>query len=264
MRVWFVGVLWLAVAVSAVDDLAFLANQYHWSTRLLDKAQPLQHHREEHITAITQLKNEIASLNAKLRVEAEKLNSLTAERAQLKRSLGLLWIFKANERLQVMAANLAVQDQARVVENVRENINFHWAKVKPHFGVFSQLLLDDLLLFFPYAIGMLVEFIMGFFEMGLIAFIIGGPALIIFSMLAISLFGSFFGFVVGTPMILACMLWIFHLPFLIIEYDPSLTDFLVVYFPSTLVLLTITFLFLRWSTGSRTVQVVAQTRPHLE
>jgi hypothetical protein len=99
--------------------------------------------------------------------------------------------------------------------------------------------------FFPYAGLVVLEMVHAVLEMGLLALLIGGPALIILLFAVSSLFGSLSFIFFGAPLLVASFLWIAHLPFVIIEYGPTFTEFLSVYIPLMLIFSCIALLAIR-------------------
>jgi hypothetical protein len=119
----------------------------------------------------------------------------------------------------------------------------------------------ELISFIPYAGIYILEFIHSALELGLISLLIGGPTFIIFLMTIRPIFGSTFSVFVGIPLTIASVLWISHLPWVILEYDPTMLEFFAVYIPSVFVVLMISYSTLYW-TSTRNQPQIRRPRPH--
>jgi hypothetical protein len=109
------------------------------------------------------------------------------------------------------------------------------------------MLLIELFSFVPYAGIFILEFVHWILEFGLISLVIGGPAMLLFLLTLRSIIGSVFFIFFGIPTLIASVLWIGHLPFVIIEYDPTILEFLAIYLPSLLFVSVVCYNTIKWS-----------------
>ena len=136
-----------------------------------------------------------------------------------------------------------VNDQRRVMDNLKDDINEHWQALKPLFGIYSSLFVEE-------AFGILIEVVdmginliwvlMGF---GLLSIVFFGPLAIFFSSLWTLISLSFFQKLVVFILYAFSIYWTFASPFIIIQYDPSLVEFAFVYLSVLFILYSILFPF---------------------
>lgn len=83
--------------------------------------------------------------------------------------------------------------------------------IKPHYGVWSMLFVQDALGILPYLARVAVEAAEAILALGLVALLIGGPLLCLVGMgLA---WAFWFPFMVGVPALGISVYWLVHLPF---------------------------------------------------
>ncbi len=83
---------------------------------------------------------EIETLGTELFDHEHKLNALKFARRTEKARFGVFWWMNAVDRIKVREMDLKVKDQQRIVENTKEDIDLHWIRLKPFFGVYSEVI----------------------------------------------------------------------------------------------------------------------------
>lgn len=236
----------LSVSVNGLSDGEQIRGKHKLRGEiLLESAARHAHLSGESKQAVQETIRQIEVLSQGLFKEEVELLGLKTSRRKLVQGLGWNWWFKTHDRLKVAETDLKIRDHERIVENIREDVDLHWKQLKPYFGVYSELFVYELVSFFPYAGIVLLEMTHAVLELGLIALIIGGPALVILILAISSFFGTLSFLFFGAPVFVASFLWIAHLPFVIIEYGPSFLDFFAVYIPSVFVFGSIALMALR-------------------
>jgi len=192
---------------------------------------------------IQELKERIKELADHLLKEEIKLSKLKSSVSSQKNDF--FWFFNGTTRLRVDEAQLEVNDQERVIENILDDILFEWKRLKPLYGIYSKMFLTEALGFIPqiWTVGMNVFATV--LELGLISLLLFGSVTGFLLSLFATLGFSFFPSVIGFSTLLVNIYWVFKLPFIMIQYSPSITDFLTVYFAFVGVLLAITFAVFR-------------------
>jgi hypothetical protein len=89
---------------------------------------------------VQEIVNKIENLGVELFDHEHALNALKSSRRSEKAKMGLFWWIHADHRIKIREHDLKVKDQQRQVENLKENIDLHWIKLKPFFGVFSEVI----------------------------------------------------------------------------------------------------------------------------
>lgn len=209
------------------------------ATALIIEATPLEHHNAADIERINDILVEIIDLSGQLRIHEVQAKKYKRECQDLKKKKGFFWVFDVDARLQILQYDFKVHEEMRTVSGLKEAIDMHWAQLKPLYGVYSTMFFNDMFAFVPYLWMTITDVFRGILEMGLMAFIIGGPALLLMLIAFISLLGSFTTVIFLMPTVLAAFLWIFHLPWIIIQYDPTPQEFVLVYTPGVALLATI-------------------------
>jgi len=197
---------------SIVSKLLGAVDGKHFSTNLTQQ------------TLVIEIKKQIVHLSRALHTEEEKLMASVAKRDSKKQ--GFFWMFDTEKRLAVEGVQLEVNDQTRIVENLHDDINFHWRQLKPLYGVFSEMFMLEMLSIVPFLVSRGAEMLTSTLELGLISLLIFGPVSIFsfsFFMAVGFAFLPFFIFVLS-------LYWVFTLPFTIIEYSPTIAEFAGVYF----------------------------------
>ena len=76
-------------------------------------------------------------LGTRLLKEEHQLIALRRERDAQKTSL--FWFFDPDARHRVEKAQMKVNDELRLIENIAEDIEFHWKQLKPLYGLYSKV-----------------------------------------------------------------------------------------------------------------------------
>lgn len=154
---------------------------------------------------------------------------------------GFFWFFNSTSRRLVDAAQLQVNDQKRVIDNILDDVSIQWKRLKPLYGIYSKLFLTESMSFIPEIWNVSLDVFTTLLELGLLSLVLFGSI----TGFALSLFAStgfaFFPAILCFATLAVNTYWLCKLPFIMIEYDPALTDFLAVYFSFAGVLLGITY-----------------------
>jgi len=192
---------------------------------------------------IQELKEVIKELANNLMKEEITLQKMKPKISALKKDF--FWFFNETTRLRVDELQLEVNDQVRVIENILDDIIFKWNRLKPLYGIYSKMFLTEALGFIPYIWKVGMDVFATLLELGLISWLLFGSLTGFLLSLFATLGFSFFPSVIGFSTLLVNIYWVFKLPFIMIQYSPTLTDFLTVYFAFVGVLMTITFAVFR-------------------
>jgi len=188
---------------------------------------------------ILHLKEQIKSLLLKLQKEERILLEKKEKVRQLKHDF--FWFFNEENRLRVDEAQLQVNDQERIVENILDDVLFEWKKLKPLYGIYSQMFLLEALGFIPEIWKLGINLFATVLELGLISLLLFGSMTGFFLSIFATLGISFLPTIVAFSTALVNIYWVFKLPFIMIQYSPPLHEFLLVYCTFVGVLLTITY-----------------------
>jgi len=237
------------ISEPTVEKQDFLVNSYpyhHTSIHtdlLKDVERDIHGFESAKKQKIQELKERIKQYANKLLKEEMKLNKMKANVSSLKTDF--FWFFNESTRLRVDEAQMMANDQERIIENILDDIILEWKRLKPLYGIYSKMFLTEALGFIPqiWTVGMNVFATV--LELGLISLLLFGSITGFLLSLFATLGFSFFPSVIGFSTLLVNIYWVFKLPFIMIQYSPSLTDFLTVYFAFVGVLLAITFAVFR-------------------
>jgi hypothetical protein len=191
----------------------------------------LPHLRGDERKAFARVSDELTQLTQELHKEETKLASLKEIRKSTRRQEGWLWFFNTQSRLRVEKAELDVRDQRRAVENLYDDIQFIWKEIKPHYGVFSKMFLDEVLSIIPMIGLAILQTFEAIMAVGVISILVGGPAFLLLAVSFMRIFGTTGPIFIFGPMFGMILYWMITLPGMIIQYDPQLWEFFAVYFP---------------------------------
>jgi len=118
-------------------------------------------------TKIAQIKNRMNELIGHLMREEARLIKLKEEVAAPKKDF--FWFFNRATRLKVDEAQLAVNDQQRVVDNLVDDITIQWKHLKPLYGIYSKLFLSEALGFIPQIWKVGMDVLTTLLELGLLS-----------------------------------------------------------------------------------------------
>eukprot|EP01103_Thecamoeba_quadrilineata_P019644 TRINITY_DN8047_c0_g1_i1.p1 TRINITY_DN8047_c0_g1~~TRINITY_DN8047_c0_g1_i1.p1 ORF type:complete len:268 (+),score=16.35 TRINITY_DN8047_c0_g1_i1:2-805(+) len=207
------------------------------------KDEPTELQNREDIKAI------MVELTGKLRSEVEILTDLHAEKRAVQ-STKLLWLLDSELRLQVEAIQLKINDHVRDIEGTIDKLNFLWMEIKPSYGLFSKMFLAEAFQFVPWLSGLVLYVVEATLVFDVVTLIIFGPVAA-FSVFMWAFIGSnFLGSLIKVVIFLGLMYWIFHLPNIMIQYDPTLFEFLIVYTPIVATFLGVSVLLFRRPRGT--------------
>jgi len=170
---------------------------------------------------------EILAIVDRLKIEEKVLSDLFRERERFKSQSGFFWSFNPDTRRLVDNLQLHINDQLRKIQNLLGDANIHWRYVKSLEGVFSKMFLYELLFSVIDVFGAISSIFLNVFTMGALGLLILGPIAILL-ILSVLTFGPI---LLSVMFYLAEIYWVLHLPSTILQYDPSLLEFCMVYFP---------------------------------
>jgi len=169
----------------------------------------------------------ILALSGALAREEQKLDHLLGVRAAIKHQTWT-WFLDPHIRSQVDEVSLQINNQRRAVEALFDDISLHWRQLKPLYGVRSRVFLAELAVFLLSPIITLIELSATAFSFGLLFFLLLlGPVAWFFGMFALSLGIALLPVLGGALLVL----WTLELPWMVIQYNPSLLEFFAVYAP---------------------------------
>jgi hypothetical protein len=221
---------------------------FHYTVPHLDLLKGLE---EEHPDLdaekrqkIQEIKTVIKNLATQLMKEEMKLNRLKAEVRALKSDF--FWFFNDATRMKVDEAQLKVNDQQRVIENLVDDIMVEWKRLKPLYGLYSKMFLSEALGFVPQIWRVGVDVFATFLELGLISLLLFGSITGFMLSLFATIGFSFFPAIIAFATFMVNTYWVFKLPFIMIQYSPTISEFLSVYFSFVGILIGITYLTFRF------------------
>jgi hypothetical protein len=221
MKIAF-SVLVLLVCI-VLGEVFAVHSHYETATHLLDEAE-LHEHVGEKRDQIQFITKEIRQEAHLLRQEEEKLMQKIHQREAVK-ARDFWWFFHNDVVLKVEEKQLEVNAQERVVEQVAERIGFLWKKLKPLFGVRSRMFVSELLSSFFSVFFWLFSYVFTFAEFTLISFLFFGP--IAFAVW--SLFSVIGSALLPIALSVYWLLWVARLPFILIQYQPTTSEFFTIY-----------------------------------
>jgi len=195
---------------------------------------------------------EILAIVDRLKYEENLLSDLFREREKIKSQSGFFWSFNPEIRRQVEYLQLQINDQLRKIQNLLGDANIHWRYVKSLEGVFSKMFLYELLSSVIDVFGALTSIFLNVFTMGALGLLILGPIAIVLT-LSVLTFGPV---LLSVMFYLAEIYWVLHLPSIILQYDPSILEFCIVYFPIVGILYYITWYLPTLWTETRIVEYI--------
>jgi len=156
-----------------------------------------------------------------------------------------LWFFDEHLRAEVDEAQLLVNDQQRTMETLLDEILIEWKHLKPLYGIYSKMFLTEALGFIPEIWTVGLNIFTTVLELGLISLLLFGSLTGFMLSLFATIGFTFIPSIIGFSTLLVNIYWIFKLPFIMIQYSPTLSEFLGVYFAFVGVLLSVTFAVFR-------------------
>jgi len=203
------------------SPITFLQDTLHLHLRKLDPENQKQ---------IEAIKGDIQRLLQQLDIEERNIEVLRQKKIAMKHG-SWTWFFEPETRRKIDAVQLEINDQLRRIENVIDDINFQMKMIKPLYGVFSQMFLLESLGFIPFFMELVVALVRLFLLFDLLSLIIFGPMALLVMFFWLSLGVHFFLSLLSVLFWGVSLYWIMFLPFVIIQYEPTIAEFLVVYVP---------------------------------
>jgi len=202
------------------------------------------HHEKPDIHDVDNVKNQISALKDRLKVEEDITRGLQVEKQTIQsRSLG--WIFDAELRIQVESTQIKINQHIRIIEGIIDELNFHWTKIKPYYGLYSKSFFIEAFQFIPYLVGIFIYFAEVAIVFDVLSLIFFGPLAMFSVMLWIVIGSTFILSIFSYIAFFGGIYWLFHLPFIMIQYNPSVIEFLSIYVPVVISFLTFTSIFFR-------------------
>lgn len=192
---------------------------------------------------VNQIKARLEQLMEKLLEEEVKLNMLKYKKYALQDRI--TWFFDPDTRRKVDEVQREINDQERVIHNLLDDVEMEWRNLKPLYGLFSKMFLGEVMNVFTYFIEFLLGLFATLFEMGLISMLIFGPVtgLIVATWTWLGI--GFTPFFVTMILFGLDIFWMFKLPFIMIQYNPAIPEFLAVYFSVISVMILFTNIAIR-------------------
>jgi len=184
---------------------------------------------EENKLKIEKLKTEIYALRMRMLDEEAILLNLINKKNQLKNTWN--WFFNSTARASVDQIQLQINDQIRVIDNTSDDIQVHWRLIKPLYGLYSKLFLNDMFGFIPLLVATFSEFLSTLLIMDLLSLIMFGPIALFFISFWFTLGIRSFLYIWSAIALIIAIYWTFQLPSIIIQYNPSIWEFLAIYIP---------------------------------
>lgn len=237
----------------AADARHEVSSAHFAATTLLDDVHE-SHFEDAPLAAATELgvpskaevvaaaRKEIAELSSRLLADEVRVSQRRAEREAAKGSA--FWFLDKDARGRVHAKQLALNDELRQVSRTHEQIAAKWLEVKPLYGVWSLLFLQEVMSFVPYMAYVAWEALEALVALGLVSILVAGP--LFFVAASLMTFAFWLPLMVGVPCFLLTVYWLVDLPFVIATYNPEVWEFCAVYFPLVALIVFIQVQLLRW------------------
>jgi len=214
-----------------------------WHKSLLEKWANATTFPPEKQAQVNEIKTRITILSEKLLEEEVKLNMLKYKKYELQDNF--TWFFDPELRKKVDEEQLEINEQERVVQRLLDEIELEWKALKPLYGLFSKMFMAEALGFITYFVDFCVGLLATLLEMGFISLLIFGPV----TGLAVAAW-TWMGlrvlpFIATLFLFFIDIYWIFKLPFIMIQYNPTVPEFLAVYLTIIGIMILITNVLLR-------------------
>lgn len=232
------------LGASAIStDLILPTRHTETHKALIEEVNPDEHLNKTQAAAVAAIKKSIHDHIVNLYKEEERLVHLMRERDTLKKGW---WFFHADQRHIVEEAQVKVNNQRREIEKQLEHIELEWRHLKPFYGLYSKLFLSELTVRLVRWISTVIDSFFALFALELMMLlIVSGPLALFFSMLWFASGWSLFTTMLKLSLIVLTIYWIFTLPSIMIQYQPTITEFGLVY----TVVIGVLSLFTAWIWG---------------
>jgi len=220
--------LFAVLGASAVStDLILPTRHADTHKALIEEVKPEEHHNKTQAAAIASIKTSIHNHLVSLYKEEERLIHLMRERDGLKKGW---WFFHADQRHVVEEAQIKVNNQRREIEKQLDHIELEWRHLKPYYGIYSKLFVSELTVRLIRWISTVIDSFFALFALELMMLlIVSGPLALFFSMLWFASGWSLLITMLKLSLIVLTVYWIFSLPSIMIQYQPTITEFGLVY-----------------------------------
>jgi len=206
-----------------------LLNKIKYTLRIVEDSIHIHHFTPDKHRQVEDIKKHIKDLSQQMAYEDMVLQQKILKRETLKK--GWFWFLDPKKREEVDEVQLDINDQVRQIENIQDDINVQWRKIKPLYGVFSKMFILEMLGFVPRVLEFAAALIEGFIIFDLLTLVILGPVSLFLIYFWLSLGWSFLVTVFSSVFLGICVYWVFYLPFVIVQYNPTPIEFVAVFMP---------------------------------
>jgi len=220
------------VVLVASEDVswrnAFYAKYKNIKDVLLQNALVVHRPNQDQQIEIQSLNADVVERVNQLENMDEVLHRLYRNRDEVKKGL---WFLDSDARQRVEIIQMEINDHKRNMDHTLDEIDFRLLQIKPLYGVFSKMFFVEMLGFLPWAAQVFLSVVQFILLFDLATFIVAGPVAFFVLFFIFSLGFQFFSFLFSMILFGVTFYWLFYLPFIIIQYNPSLFEFLAIYIP---------------------------------
>jgi len=156
------------------------------------------------------------------------LEKLVEEKHRLKENV--TWFMKPEQRKRVDEQNKKIMQEEFNMETIVADMNSEWQLLKPLYGLYSKLFLMEVFTPVIYALDNVLEIVTGVISWGfLLSLLTFGPIAGLFTFGWFALGFSLIPLLQMSSIVLLDIYYMFQLPYMMIAYEPSLVDFIIVY-----------------------------------
>jgi len=243
---------------SLTDREITTSSPHHDATHLLDEAQETVHHFEtEQKKWVIETLEEIDTLADQVKRGTIVLNQLVGER-EAKKKAKFLWFFDNDIQLSVDEVQLKINDQERVISNQMDDIRVHWKQLKALYGIRSRMFFSELVASILDSFAESLGYWIPPLSFSFVSLLLLGPV----ALLAIVSWMALGALLLPYVIAIVATMWAIRLPFLIIQYDPTLVDFVMVYSASVTVMITLVCLLFSLFGGTSQRPSIRRIRVH--
>eukprot|EP01101_Sappina_pedata_P011898 TRINITY_DN8075_c0_g1_i1.p1 TRINITY_DN8075_c0_g1~~TRINITY_DN8075_c0_g1_i1.p1 ORF type:complete len:261 (-),score=71.59 TRINITY_DN8075_c0_g1_i1:80-862(-) len=217
-------------SVSALNRSdATLLSKYKPALDLLEHAFHIHEFSPENIFQIENTKSQIRNLSIHLVGQERTLHQLNLQLSQAKKNW--YWFFDLDSRKNVDIIQIKINDHIRHMEGTIDEINFQWKQLKPLYGVYSKMFMGEMFGFIPLSVDIVKSLVQLLIIFDVLTLVLFGPVAVVFLLFFLSLGLNFIFSILSMIVFGAAAYWVFYLPFVVIQYDPTFFEFLSVYIP---------------------------------
>eukprot|EP00301_Raphidiophrys_heterophryoidea_P022141 c6370_g1_i1.p1 GENE.c6370_g1_i1~~c6370_g1_i1.p1 ORF type:complete len:287 (+),score=69.39 c6370_g1_i1:87-863(+) len=215
----------LAFFLFSIKQLDDETKQHTAATHLLDEAHgALELFDHERQVWIQDLLRDIHDLSETLKTEELALNSLEAEKELVKKA-NFFWFLNVADRETVDDLQLRMKIQQRVVDNIADDIDVHWRKLKPLYGLKSKMFVSEAVMSVFRVFADIFVFFVPSLVVSLPTLLLLAPLSAFLVVVSLSIGFLLFPYTVG----LIAMIWAMKFPAVLVQYNPSPAQFAVAY-----------------------------------